>query len=336
MCVAHKRLMVAWAQQNDVATHVATLEDEYTSLLSDVGVTASMSHAASTPSGAAHTGAQQAVVAQTAVCGEETRLGRVVPSPCTPLPRAATDEREEGEVMGGDEKEEGEVMGGDEKEEGEVSGDAEDVDVALDAHHVALDAHHGHATPDAAPLQPSAAEGIVAAGRGVEVVNNELIGKVCFEVLTLKREGDDVIEALKSAIAEEEDTSEARRDVLLTLLGGMLSWSGLLSDLGILVSDEMTNGLSHSLPPHSVCHTPSLPTRHASCICCMCTRLMYLLHVDQLHLPSTYTHVARLYRRHIRPHTHVARLYRRHIHALAAFGYLGADCKTQRLMRIVW
>jgi hypothetical protein len=27
---------------------------------------------------------------------------------------------------------------------------------------------------------------------------------VCFEVLTLKREGDDVIEALKAAIAEEE------------------------------------------------------------------------------------------------------------------------------------
>lgn len=243
VCGAHKRLMVACAQQSDVATHVPTLEDEYTSLLSDVGVTASTSHAPATPSGAAHTGAHQAEVAQTAVCGEETRLGRVVPPPCTPLPRADTDEMEEGEVMGGDEK-----------EEGEVSGDAEDVDVALDA-------HHGHATPDAASLPPSAAEGIVAAGRGVEVVNNELIGKVCFEVLTLKREGDDVIEALKSAIAEEEDTSEARRDVLLTLLGGMLSWSGLLSDLGILVSDEMTNGLSHSLPSHSA-------------------RLMYLLHVD--------------------------------------------------------
>ena len=103
---------------------------------------------------------------------------------------------------------------------------------------------------------------------------------VCFEVLTLKREGDDVIDALKAAIAEEEsphvalvqkfaicgssaarhlphtcmmlrvaassrgrlvavccgrrrlvgcvggDGQESRRDVLLTLLGGMLSWSG--------------------------------------------------------------------------------------------------------------
>jgi hypothetical protein len=28
-------------------------------------------------------------------------------------------------------------------------------------------------------------------------VNTELIGRVCFEVLTLKREGDDVIDALK-------------------------------------------------------------------------------------------------------------------------------------------
>jgi hypothetical protein len=79
-------------------------------------------------------------------------------------------------------------------------------------------------------------------------VDTQLIGRVCFEVLTLKRQGDEVIAALKSAIAQEEAEAVGRRDVLLTLLGGMLSWSGLVADLGILVSDHMTSGLR---PPPS-------------------------------------------------------------------------------------
>ena len=90
-----------------------------------------------------------------------------------------------------------------------------------------------------------------ATGGGANQVDTEVMGRVCFAVLTLKREGDAIIESLKDAIAEEpvggEGGAGARREVLLTLLGGMLSWSGLVSDLGILVSDQMTNAFARSV-----------------------------------------------------------------------------------------
>ena len=42
-----------------------------------------------------------------------------------------------------------------------------------------------------------------AMGEGADQVDTEVMGKVCFAVLTLKREGDEIIESLKEAIAEE-------------------------------------------------------------------------------------------------------------------------------------
>eukprot|EP00961_Rhodomonas_salina_P007281 98331-Rhodomonas_salina.1 len=55
-----------------------------------------------------------------------------------------------------------------------------------------------------------------------------------------------LVSRLKASVAEEAPTAGGRRDVLLTLLGGMLSWGGCVQEVGLLVSQEMTGAMARA------------------------------------------------------------------------------------------